>query len=31
MKVYGETEEIAKQKINEIKEKEPTVEDILGA
>lgn len=30
MKVYGETEEIARQKIAEIKESEPTVEDLLG-
>ena len=30
MKVYGETEEIAKQKINEIKKSEPNVKDLLG-
>jgi len=30
MKVYGETEEIARQKIAEIKENDPTIEDILG-
>lgn len=30
MKVYGEEEEVARQKIAEIKENEPTVEDILG-
>ena len=30
MKVYGETEEIAKQKIAEIKESEPSVKDLLG-
>ena len=30
MKVYGETEEIAKQKIAEIKENEPSVKDLLG-
>ena len=30
MKVYGETEEIAKQKIAEIKESEPKVEDLIG-
>lgn len=30
MKVYGETEEIAKQKIAEIKENEPKVEDLIG-
>ena len=30
MKVYGETEEIAKQKIDEIKKNEPSVKDLLG-
>ena len=30
MKVYGETEEIAKQKMAEIKESEPKVEDVIG-
>jgi A118 family predicted phage portal protein len=30
MKVYGETEEIAKQKIDEIKKNEPNVKDLLG-
>ena len=30
MKVYGETEEIAKQKIDEIKKSEPSVKDLLG-
>ena len=30
MKVYGETEEIAKQKIAEIKKNEPSVKDLLG-
>lgn len=30
MKVYGETEEIARQKIAEIKEDEPSIEDLLG-
>ena len=30
MKVYNETEEIARQKIAEIKEEEPTVDDLLG-
>jgi hypothetical protein len=30
MKVYGETEEVAKQKIAQIKEEEPTTEDLLG-
>jgi len=30
MKVYGETEEIAKQKIQEIKEQDPTIDDLLG-
>lgn len=30
MKVYGETEEIAKQKIAEIKREEPSVDDLLG-
>ena len=31
MKVYGETKEIAKQKIAEIKENEPSIKDLLGA
>jgi len=31
MKVYNETEEIARQKIAEIKENEPSVDDLLGA
>jgi len=31
MKVYNETEEIAKQKIAEIKQNEPSVEDLLGS
>lgn len=30
MKVYGETEEIARQKIAEIKEEEPSYDDIIG-
>ena len=30
MKVYGETEEIARQKIAEIKENEPNIKDLLG-
>jgi A118 family predicted phage portal protein len=30
MKVYGETEEVAKQKIAQIKEQEPSVDDLLG-
>ena len=30
MKVYGETEEIARQKIAEIKQDDPTIDDILG-
>lgn len=30
MKVYGETEEVAKQKIAQIKEEEPSIEDMLG-
>lgn len=30
MKIFGETEEIAKQKIKEIEESEPTVEDLMG-
>lgn len=30
MKVYGETEEIAKQKIAEIKETEPSIDDLIG-
>ena len=30
MKVYNETKEIAEQKIAEIKENEPTVEDLIG-
>mgnify|MGYP003398780820 CR=1 FL=1 len=30
MKVYGETEEVAKQKIAEIKANNPSVEDLLG-
>ena len=30
MKVYGETEEIARQKIEEIKNDEPNIQDILG-
>ena len=30
MKVYNETEEIAKQKIEEIKKIEPTIDDVLG-
>jgi A118 family predicted phage portal protein len=30
MKVYGETEEVAKQKIAQIKEEEPSVDDLLG-
>ena len=31
MKVFGETEEIARQKIAEIEQSEPTVDDILGS
>ena len=30
MKIFGETEEMAKQKIAEIKENEPKVEDLIG-
>lgn len=30
MKIFGETEEIAKQKINEIKENDPSVKDLVG-
>jgi len=30
MKVYNETEEIAKQKINEIKENDPSLKDLTG-
>lgn len=30
MKVYNETEEIARQKIAEIKESDPTLDDVLG-
>ena len=30
MKIFGETEEIAKQKIDEIKSEEPSVEDLIG-
>ena len=30
MKIFGETEEIAKKKIAEIKENEPKVEDLIG-
>ena len=30
MKVYGETEEVAKQKIAQIKEEEPGVDELLG-
>ena len=30
IKVYGETEEVAKQKIEEIKAEQPSIEDILG-
>lgn len=30
MQIKGETKEIAKQKINEIKENEPTMEDLIG-
>ena len=30
MKVYGETEEIARQKIAEIQQNEPSVDDLLG-
>lgn len=30
VKVYGETEDIAKQKIEEIKKNNPTLEDIMG-
>ena len=30
MKIFGETEEIATKKIQEIKEEEPSVEDLLG-
>lgn len=30
MKVYGETEEVARQKIEEIKNNNPSVEDLLG-
>ena len=30
MKVYGETEEIAKQKIEEIKQNDPSINDLIG-
>lgn len=30
MKVYGETEEIARQKIAQIKEEDPSIQDLLG-
>lgn len=30
MKIFGETEEIAKQKLEEIKENNPTAEDLVG-
>ena len=30
VKVYGETEDIAKQKIEEVKKNNPTLEDIIG-
>lgn len=30
MKIFGETEEIAKQKIKEIKENDPSVKDLVG-
>jgi hypothetical protein len=30
MKVYGETEEVARQKIAQIKEENPSVDDLLG-
>lgn len=30
MKVYGETQEVAEQKIKEIKENEPSVNDLIG-
>ena len=30
MKVYGESKDVAKQKIAEIKENEPSVKDLLG-
>ena len=30
MKVYGETKEVAEQKIAEIEESNPSVEDLLG-
>lgn len=30
MRIFGETEEIAKQKIQEIQEEEPTAEDLMG-
>jgi len=30
MKIFGETEEIAKQKINEIKENDPSLKDLTG-
>lgn len=30
MKIFGETEEIAKQKLQEIKENNPTAEDLVG-
>jgi len=30
MKIFGETEEIAKQKINEIKENDPSLKDLVG-
>ena len=30
MKVYGETEEIAQQKIQEIKDSDPSIDDLIG-
>lgn len=30
MRIFGESDEIAKQKMNEIQEQEPTVEDLVG-
>ena len=30
MKVYGETEEIARQKIEEIRNDDPSIDDLLG-
>ena len=31
MKIFGETKEIAEEKIKEIEESNPSIEDLLGA